>query len=243
MAHTKEEARWEAEQQRRKEVLAHYRSKRIVREVMRALGVKNPYKVDPWAEKNLVIRNMLSMSGGLASKISTSKSNLGLIREEGEAPSAYEGSILNAAFARGKRVRRKIMSVEESRQAFENARVSDVVDFCKYHDELVRNKGIDIVSGSCTFLVYGKEKKISGTMRVLNAREVRASWLKEANLRAFRVAVIPERADGLGSANIGYAAISTAAPEVMPSFGVDIDKAVSLMKRRVKAEFMRQMGI
>jgi hypothetical protein len=29
----------------------------------------------------------------------------------------------------------------------------------------------------------------------------------------------------------------------MPSFGVDIDKAVSLMKRRVKAEFMRQMGI
>jgi hypothetical protein len=243
MAHTREEARWGAEQHRRTEVLSHYLSKKIFREVMKMLGVKNPHKSDPWAEKNLVIRSMVGASGGWAYKISMSKSNLGLIREEGEAPSAYEGSILTAALSRGRRVNRKIMSIEESCQAFETARVSDVVDFCKYYDELVKNKGIDIVSGSCTFLIHGREKKISGTMRVLNAREVRASWLKEANLRAFRVAVIPEKADGLGSANVGYVAISTAAPEIMPSFGVDIGGAVSLMRRRVKAEFMKQMGI
>ena len=45
------------------------------------------------------------------------------------------------------------------------------------------------------------------------------------------------------SAAIGYVARSTITDEIQPAFGEDIAKAVSLCRRRVKAEVMKQMGI
>jgi hypothetical protein len=83
----------------------------------------------------------------------------------------------------------------------------------------------------------------SGPLLVCHAREIRADWLAEDNIRAFKVVVLPERDKSVYSAATGYVARSTITDEISPAFGEDIAKAVSLCKRRVKAEVMKQMGI
>jgi hypothetical protein len=57
------------------------------------------------------------------------------------------------------------------------------------------------------------------------------------------VVVLPERDKSVYSADIGYVARSAITDDIYPAFGEDIAKAVSLCRRRVKAEVMKQMGI
>jgi hypothetical protein len=57
------------------------------------------------------------------------------------------------------------------------------------------------------------------------------------------VVVLPERDKSVYSADIGYVARSAITDDIHPAFGEDIAKAVSLCRRRVKAEVMKQMGI
>jgi hypothetical protein len=118
--------------------------------------------------------------------------------------------------------------------------------FPKYYRELVALKGIEVATGSARFKwnpTADGRGHYSGPLFVCHAREIKADWLAEDNIRAFKVLVLPAKNNSVYSADIGYVARSAITDDIHPAFGEDIAKAVSLCRRRVKAEVMKQMGI
>ena len=253
MGHTSEEQWYAKREKLRKGVSQYYKAKKIARLLARELGVDRAKDINPWEYDSGSMREMAQLLRRSMYALETDRKSLGLTAHQHSIDvNAWENRVIthNRYYKRDvPGLRREIMSVEELA-----GRMDKMLDrewdkefaFPKYHKELVRLKGIEVAHGSARFK-WGPNMDnrghYSGPLLVCHAREIRADWLAEDNIRAFKVVVLPERDKSVYSAATGYVARSTITEEVTPAFGEDIAKAVSLCKRRVKAEVMKQMGI
>jgi hypothetical protein len=253
MGHTSEE-QWHAKREKlRKGVSQYYKAKKIARLLARELGADRVKDIDPWKYDSSSMREMAQLLRRSIHALEADRKSLGLTaRQHFIDVNVWENRLINHNRYYKRDVpglRREIMSVEELAERMDKMmsrdREPDFV-FPKYHKELVLLKGIEVATGSARFKwnpITDGMGHYSGPLLVCHAREIRADWLAEDNIRAFKVVVLPERDKSVYSAATGYVARSTITDEISPAFGEDIAKAVSLCKRRVKAEVMKQMGI
>lgn len=251
--HTREE-KWHAKREEyRLDVANHYKAKRIARMIQCELGIANLPSVDPWSFKNGSMREMAQLLRRAVITIDSDKRRLGLNSDVYVGTHIWEDRIMK----NGRRyrmdvpnARREIMSVERTAEKVNEMLHPDWEDtfvFPKFYKQLVMEKGIYTIWGSTKFR-FDKhrdvERHYSGPLSVVAAREVRADWIAKESVRAFKVAVLPDD-DHKRSYNcvVGYAATSVFTDAIKPAFGKDIASAVSLCKRRVKAEVMKQMGV
>lgn len=252
MGHTREEQLHVERQKLREDVSEYYRAKNIVAMLQRELGIKNLPNVDPWKYRSRSMREMAQLLRRSLATLSIDRNMLGLTADiDFTLNTTYLEKVMKRnKYNNGssKKFIFEIMGVDEFLPKLDNMLTmnwfGDFI-FPKYHRELVVNKGIGVVYGSSRFRTsqsFDGKVPYSGPMLVCHAREIKADWLAESNVRAFRVVVIPTDKD-VWSASIGYAVRSTITDEIKPAFGEDIAKAVSLCNRRVKSEVMKQMGI
>jgi hypothetical protein len=251
--HTKEE-QWHAKREEyRKDVANYYKAKRIARMIQIELGIGNLPNVDPWAFKNGGMREMAQLLRRSLHAFDNDKRSLGLSPEVKVNTHHWEERVMKNQryYRRGvPNLRRETMSVERAAETLNEMLDRDPEGeyiFPKFHKELVLDKKIGVVFGSAKFMI-NQDKTMStnytGALSVVLAREIKADWLAEENIRAFKVVVLPDD-DGkrVYDCVVGYAARSTITDDIKPAFGKDIAKAVSLCKRRVRAEVLKQMEI
>jgi hypothetical protein len=247
--HTREEG-WSAEREKlRANISDYYKAKRIARMVQRELGVRDPRAVDYWSIKSFSLKEMSRLMRSATISIVSDRKYLGLERgvEDEYKPSSSEKYILdNIGIKYPSSVSRRILSVDETALIIGDF-ISKVegakLVMPKYYDQLVIMKGIGVSTGAVVLQGDRGPKKYSGGMKTLNARELKASWLWDDNLRAFRVAAVAISDKIKHRPVIGYVVRSSVTSDVQPAFNTDLTKAVSLCKRRVKAEVMKQMGV
>jgi hypothetical protein len=253
MGHTSEEQWYARREKLRKGVSQYYKAKRIARLLARELGADRMAAIDPYKYDSNSMREMAQLLRRSIHALGVDRKSLGLTAHQHFINvNAWENRVITHGRYYKRDVpglRREIMSVEELAERMDKMMNRDQEPdfvFPKYHKELVRLKGIEVATGSTRFK-WGPNMDnrghYSGPLLVCHAREIRADWLAEDNIRAFKVVVLPERDKSVYSAATGYVARSTITDEINPAFGEDIAKAVSLCKRRVKAEVMKQMGI
>jgi len=251
--HTKEE-QWHAKREEyRKNISGYYKAKRVARMIQCELGIGNLPEVDPWSFKSGGMREMAQLLRRSLATFENEKRTLGLNPSVKIDTHHWEERVMkNGRYYRLDlpNVKRELMSVETAAEVIDDM-LSREPDsefvFPKFYKELVLNKGIGIIFGSANFKT-DKEKTLgisyTGALTVITAREIKADWLSEENIRAFKVVVIPEDSQRrVYSCVLGYAAISKLTNDIKPAFGKDIAKAVSLCKRRVKAEVLRKMEL
>ena len=253
MAHTSEEQWHKKRETLRKDVAQYYKARKIARMIQCELGIGNLPSVDPWSFKNGAMREMAQLLRRSMYAIEGDKKTLGLTPDATRIGTySWEDKLIshNRFYKRDvPGLRREIMSVEELAERMDKMMCREYDQcfvFPKYYQELVNLKGISLVWGSARFKYspnIDNRGHYTGCMFVCHAREIKADWLAEDNIRAFKVVVLPEGNKTVYGAAIGYAARSTITNDIHPAFGEDIAKAVSLCKRRVKAEVMKQMGI
>lgn len=253
MAHTKEED-WRADREKvRANISEYYKAKSIMRKIQQELGIKNLHKLEPWSYKTSSLRAVAQLLRRSTSAIGGDRTMLGLERKDdaGYISSPIERDILNNINLRQvSYVNRKILSVEETiliMSDLVNKAVGARIIMPKYYNELVLQKGIGFSLGSASVRTAVAElpRNYSGIMQTLNARELKASWLWNDNLRAFKVAAVPysDNATPNYAPVLGYVVRSSITGDVQPAFNTDLSKAVSLCKRRVKQAVMKQMGL
>jgi hypothetical protein len=253
MAHTSEEQWHKKRETLRKDVSQYYKARKIARMIQCELGISNLPSVDPYSFKNGAMREMAQLLRRSMYAIENDKKSLGLTAHQHFIETnAWESRVIkhNRFYNRDvPGLRREIMSVEEFAERMDKMMCREYDQgfvFPKYYRELVTLKGIEVASGSARFKwnpTADGRGHYSGPLLVCHAREIKADWLEEDNIRAFKVVVLPERDKSVYSADIGYVARSSITDDIHPAFGEDIAKAVSLCRRRVKAEVMKQMGI
>lgn len=250
--HTKEERWREWRDEHRKRVAEYYRVKRTTQMMRKELGM-NSESIDPWKYDGASMREAAQLLRRLMNCLDSDKKRLGLTPDVVPTPYWWEERILK----HGRRyrgdvpgMRRKVMSVDQAAKAIDEMLVRQTEEefvFPKFYKELVQNKGIMDLWGSTDFM-QNRDRTLSysytGPLAVVAAREIKADWLSDENIRAFKVVVLPEDQNKTTfSCSVGYAAISTLTRNIKPAFGRDISKAVSLCRRRVKAEVLKQMGV
>jgi hypothetical protein len=250
MGHTQEEQWHVKREEYRKKVADYYKAKRIARMIQVELGIGNLPNVDPWKFKNAGMREMVQLLRRSMNSLASDKLVLGLANDTSIKPHDWENRVMRRSRDRtdGPNVVRRIMSVEEAAEEITKAldrHPDGAFTFPKFYEQLVIKKGIYAVFGSTKFVVNRmKDLSInySGGLIVCAAREIKAEWVTEENMRAFKVAIIPADYSGnVYDCVIGYAAISTLTSSIKPAFGKDIASAVSLCKRRVRVEVLKRM--
>ena len=254
MGHTNEE-QWHAKREEyRKNVASYYKAKRITRMIQNELGIANLPTVDPWSFKNTSMREMAQLLRRSLITLEQDKKGLGLHPSKRDVVLDHESHIMRMGkYFRSNHtptMRREIMSIDEAAEMIDKMLSPDWKEefvFPKFHKQLVLDKGIGAVFGSAVFKV-NKEKTLgthySGALIVVTAREIKADWLAEDNLRAFKVVVIPnDSKKTVYNCVVGYAAISKLTNDIKPAFGKDVASAVSLCKRRVKVEVLKRMEV
>ena len=251
--HTREE-QWHARREEyRKDIANYYKAKRIMRMVQCELGIGNLPNVDPWSFKNGSMREMAQLLRRSLISLETDRRVLNLLPSISVKTHHWEERVMkNGRYYRGDvpNMKREIMSVERAAEVIDEMILRESEDefiFPKFFKELVLDKGIGIVFGSATFMANPQKNmpiKYTGALCVVAAREIKAGWIEEENIRAFKVVVLPDDdRRRVYNCAVGYAAKSTITDEIRVAFGKDITSAVSLCKRRVKAEVIKQMGV
>ena len=254
MAHTKEENWYKRRQELRASVYDYYKARGILIQLKRELGIRNQNKLDPWSYKAPSLRELAQFVKRLEVSVKGDKISFGLHKD-----SAVKSLTASSwcVVARRCRVRvepidEQIQSVEETYELLLSAAKDphiQVATMPRYFEHLVLKKDIAFPTGKVTF-EKAREwgQKDCTHLMVLNARELRGKWLEEAGIRAFRVVVLPGEDAFAKSASAykpvtGYVVRSSITNSVTPAFHIDLIKAVSLCKRRVKAAVMKQMGL
>jgi len=254
MGHTHEE-QWHAKREEyRKNVANYYKAKRIARMIQCEIGIAKLPTVDPWSFKSTSMREMAMFLRRSLITLEQDKKGLGLHPSKRDVALDHESHIMrmNKYFRNGHTptMRREIMSIEEAAEMIDKMLSPDWKEefvFPKFYKQLVAKKHIDVVFGSAQFMV-NKDKTIgsitTGPLRVITAREIKAEWLAEESIRAFKVVVIPNDTNKtVYNCVVGYAAISKLTNGIKPAFGRDVASAVSLCKRRVRVEVLKRMEV
>ena len=253
MAHTREEQWHNKREKLREGVTQYYRAKKIARMLQCEMGIGDLPNVDPWRYQSGSMREMAQLLRRSIHALETDRKSLGLTPKLApEITYAWEDRVIrhNRFYSRDvPGFSRKMMSVEDFAEQLDKMMQrewdKDFV-FPKYFYELVERKGIAIVKGSTRFRyspTIENRSHHSGNLLVCHAREIKADWLANDDIRAFKVVVLPDSSKTVYGCAVGYVARSTLTDFIEPAFGEDITKAVSLCKRRVKAEVMKQMGV
>jgi hypothetical protein len=255
--HTREE-RWYIERERRrKKISDYYKSKRIARWLQEQLGIENLQNFDPWKFDAGPMREMAQLLRRSYSSIKIEREKLDLTPKVSIHLHDWESRILKwngHASGYSEYAQREIMSHERAVQVIDDMLALRLLSpgsprtcyFPKYYKELVLDKGIRVVFGAAKFPIHSlssHQTKFDGSLLVLHAREIRGSWLWNDNLRAFKVIVLPDKTDRVYKSAVGYAVRSTLTGEIKVAFHEDINKAVSLCKRRVRAEVLKRMEV
>lgn len=249
-AHTREDQS-EADRRRlRLEVAEHYEAKRIRRVLLKELHLLRVKEINPRDRKPSALRNITQKAQDARRWINDERLSLGLFQiPPGREPADSHcrwlmGQLL---ISREDYVEVKIMSVEETHEMISSVLKSGRREWFKmprYYRELVNLKGIQGATGAvlAEMRLSRKRGRYRGDMLIINAREIRGGWLDERGVRAFKVSAIPNKSISSWLPVVGYVVRSTAINKIVPAFDADLSKAVSLCERRVKAEFLKQMG-
>lgn len=234
------------EQKHREAVKQFYVANALRRKLQRDLSVSNPYEHDYYRRDSILLREMEGWLRRLSTSYERDKETLGL---EPYKPThllrGYANALHSVIGMRFDQYAEKIMTLEESADHFKAIMSGHTKTLLipKYYDDLVGEKGIVTSTGSCMVNINGTETKHYGGMMTLNAREVRADWIKEQGLIAYKVAAVPISNHIIREAVLGYVVRNTVSQDINAAFGVDIHKAVSLCKRRTKKAVLEQMGV
>jgi hypothetical protein len=250
--HTRDERWYIGREKRRKNISDYYKSKRIARWLQEQLGIENLQNFDPWKFDAGPMREMAQLLRRSYSSIKIERETLDLIPQVSIWLYDWESRILKWNAHSGsysKNIQREIMSHERAAQVIDEMLappLSWAFCFPKYYKELVVDKGIRVVFGAAKFPIHSSsshQTKFDGSLIVVHAREIKGSWLWNDNLRAFKVIVLPDKTDRVYKSAVGYAVRSTLTGAIKVAFHEDINKAVSLCKRRVRAEVLKRMEV
>lgn len=234
------------EQKHREAVKQFYVANALRRKLQQDLSISNPYEHDYYRRDSILLREMEGWLRRLSTSYERDKETLGL---EPYKPThllrGYANALHSVIGMRFDQYAEKIMTIEESADHFKAimSREAKTLLIPKYYDELVGCKSIVNSTGSCMINISGREEKHYGGFMTLNAREVKADWIKEQGFAAYKVAAVPVSHHEIREAVMGYVVRSTVSDDIQNAFGVDIHKAVSLGKRRTKKAVLEQMGV
>lgn len=234
------------EQKFREAVKEFYAANALRRKLQKDLSVNDPYKHNYYNRSSILLREMEAWLRRLSTTYERDKEVLGL--QPYEPKHLLRGytralnSVINIKFDD---YAEKIMTIEASAEHFKAIVSGHTKSLLipKYYDDLVGEKHIVTSVGSCMISIDGREEKHYGEFLTLNAREVKADWIKEQGLSAYKVAAVPISSHEIKEAVMGYVVRSTVSDDIRNAFGVDIHKAVSLCKRRTKKAVLEQMGV
>lgn len=234
------------EQKKREAIREFYAANAIRRKLQKDLLIGDPYKHNYYNRDSILLREMEGWLRRLSTAYERDKEFLGLSTYEDEPSATARGHF---AFLRGRGTRKYAQKIMTLKQTEEAARQSlhgnETIYVPKYWDKMVLDKSIQSAHGSCMIKrTNGSEDKYYGYVRTLNAREVKADWINDQNMKAYKVVVCPEiDSNEIDCPVTGYIVRSTLSEDLPNSFGVDIHKAVSLCKRRTKKAVLEQMGV
>ena len=254
MAHTREEGWYERQQELHTSIYDYHKAKGLLLKLKRELGIKNPSKLNHWTYKAPSLRELAQFVQRLDRSVKGDKVSLGL--HENSA-SEYLKTFFWCGFARKCRVKvepldQQIQTVEETCEMLLSVAKDPSIHVAvipKYFEQMVVKKGILHPTGKATFKKAREwGERNHSELAVLNARELKGKWLEDDGIRAFKVVVLPwdessKKIVPVCQPLIGYVVRSATANSVVPAFSTELSKAVSLCKRRVKSEFMKQMGL
>lgn len=235
------------EQKRHEAVKEFYLANEIRRKLQKELSVSNPYEHNYYNCDSILMREMKGWLRRLCISCGRDREVLGLQQYKPEHLMRGYANALHSA-VNGLKFDvydEKIMTLDESAYQFKSLMSGHTRTLLipKYYDDLVGEKYIVTSTGSCMVNINGKEIKHYGEFMTLNARELKADWIKEQGLKAYKVTAIPVTNYEIREAVIGYVVCSAVSKDIDNAFGVDIHKAVSLCKRRTKKEVLKQMGV
>ena len=238
------------EQKKREAVREFYEANAIRRKLQKDLHVKEPYSHNYYQTDSKLKRQMEALMRQLTTTYGADREHLGLCAYEYDAcpharaqffplVSVSKNQFADNLFAE------KMMTLSQTENAVRDALhgKGEFIYVPKYYYNLVTAKDISFAHGSCPISTKTGSQRHYGFLKILNAREIKADWISDDNMKAFKVVAYPETSAELTEAVTGYVVRSTLSDDVGNSFGTDIHKAVSLCKRRTKKAVLEQMGV
>jgi hypothetical protein len=232
------------EQRARNAVLEFYYANKLRRQLQRDLGMQDPYKHNYYERDSILRREMEGWLRRLSTAEERDKEALNL-KPHRNLPHHSVITYIRMAFnSNVHSVSERMMSIDDSISHYKEMQFgAETLYVPRYYKELVVDKGILRSHGSCMIQKNGEETRFYGNLSTINAREIRADWIREQDIRAFKVAAVPEAPYEIKEAVKGYVIRSTLTQDVDVSFSTDIHKAISLHNRRVKKAVLEQMGV